>query len=153
MIPQGSHSRCANLALSTSPELHLTRKDKRREIAKSPPRGETALPTAGCRERSASTWGAAQWGSRGRSPAAGMWPVPGWLRPRLLRQEPHLDSSCRTRKPTQNPGARWGEPLAAGPVCPKPADCTCDQEDVQSTHPTLQVGDEAAGGQVGALCI
>lgn len=26
MIPQGSHSLCANLALSTSPELHLKKK-------------------------------------------------------------------------------------------------------------------------------
>lgn len=37
MSPQGSHSHCANLALSTSPELYLKKKDKRKEKAKSTP--------------------------------------------------------------------------------------------------------------------
>lgn len=40
IIPQGSHSRCANLGLSMSSESHLRKKHKRKERAKSTLRGK-----------------------------------------------------------------------------------------------------------------
>lgn len=52
MIPQGSQSCFANSALSVGPELHLKKKDKRKERAKSTPWGKThALSTPQCDNR------------------------------------------------------------------------------------------------------